>query len=163
MCTYKSSGAPLVLYCTCWCSRWYLQVCGRHAQQVQVVHLKVFRRSLPCSLLYVLVLPVVPPRYADATRSKFKSSTRLECMMQDFPKTLTPDHKVGFTVHCSSLSLPLSLTHSFMCPSRLGLTVTMHISDSAPCARPQSRPLYYPYVKVPRPKGPLPWPEVPCA
>jgi UDP-sugar pyrophosphorylase len=28
----------------------------------------------------------------------FKSSTRLECMMQDYPKTLPPSAKVGFTV-----------------------------------------------------------------
>lgn len=54
-------------------------------------------------VLFLCALPVAYPRYADATRTKFKSSTRLECMMQDFPKTLTPDHKVGFTVS----SLPL--------------------------------------------------------
>merc|ERR1712130_991453 len=39
----------------------------------------------------------VNPKYADASKTKFKSSTRLECMMQDFPKELPPDAKVGFT------------------------------------------------------------------
>merc|ERR1719330_416737 len=40
----------------------------------------------------------VNPKYADATRTKFKSSTRLECMMQDFPKELPPEEAVGFTM-----------------------------------------------------------------
>ncbi|CAN6476184.1 unnamed protein product [Victoria cruziana] len=37
-------------------------------------------------------------RYKDSTKTSFKSSTRLECMMQDYPKTLPPTAKVGFTV-----------------------------------------------------------------
>jgi UDP-sugar pyrophosphorylase len=37
-------------------------------------------------------------RYTDSTKTAFKSSTRLECMMQDYPKTLPPSAKVGFTV-----------------------------------------------------------------
>ncbi len=36
-------------------------------------------------------------RYKDASKTAFKSSTRLECMMQDFPKALPPGAKVGFT------------------------------------------------------------------
>jgi UDP-sugar pyrophosphorylase len=40
-------------------------------------------------------------RYADATRTKFKKPTRLECMMQDLPKLLAKElgnsAKVGFT------------------------------------------------------------------
>ncbi|KAL7176325.1 hypothetical protein ACSBR2_029799 [Camellia fascicularis] len=40
----------------------------------------------------------VNPKYTDATKSSFKSSTRLECMMQDYPKTLPPTARVGFTV-----------------------------------------------------------------
>ena len=40
----------------------------------------------------------VNPKYADASRTAFKSSTRLECMMQDFPKSLPEGSKVGFTV-----------------------------------------------------------------
>ncbi|KAI5669415.1 hypothetical protein M9H77_19268 [Catharanthus roseus] len=40
----------------------------------------------------------VNPKYKDATKTEFKSSTRLECMMQDYPKTLPPSARVGFTV-----------------------------------------------------------------
>lgn len=39
----------------------------------------------------------VNPKYADAAKSKFKKPTRLECMMQDHPKVLGPDARVGFT------------------------------------------------------------------
>ncbi|KAL8166139.1 hypothetical protein V2J09_007638 [Rumex salicifolius] len=40
----------------------------------------------------------VNPKYKDSTKTDFKSSTRLECMMQDYPKTLPPTARVGFTV-----------------------------------------------------------------
>ncbi|GLT55193.1 hypothetical protein SLA2020_283360 [Shorea laevis] len=40
----------------------------------------------------------VNPKYKDASKSSFKSSTRLECMMQDYPKTLPASARVGFTV-----------------------------------------------------------------
>eukprot|EP00439_Symbiodinium_sp_Y106_P056706 s793_g7.t5 len=39
----------------------------------------------------------INPKYADATRTNFKSPTRLECMMQDYAKLLPPEAKVGFT------------------------------------------------------------------
>ncbi|KAK9167336.1 hypothetical protein Scep_002527 [Stephania cephalantha] len=39
----------------------------------------------------------VNPKYKDSTKTSFKSSTRLECMMQDYPKTLPPTARVGFT------------------------------------------------------------------
>ncbi|GAB5029796.1 udp-sugar pyrophospharylase-like [Nannochloropsis oceanica] len=39
----------------------------------------------------------VNPKYADAARSVFKKPTRLECMMQDYPKMLPLEAKVGFT------------------------------------------------------------------
>lgn len=38
----------------------------------------------------------VNPKYKDATKTAFKSSTRLECMMQDYPKALPADARVGF-------------------------------------------------------------------
>nr|GEU63393.1 UDP-sugar pyrophosphorylase [Tanacetum cinerariifolium] len=40
----------------------------------------------------------INPKYKDSTKTEFKSSTRLECMMQDYPKTLPPSARVGFTV-----------------------------------------------------------------
>jgi len=39
----------------------------------------------------------VNPKYADNANTKFKKPTRLECMMQDYPKLLSPDSRVGFT------------------------------------------------------------------
>uniref|UniRef100_A0A5B6YTK4 UTP-monosaccharide-1-phosphate uridylyltransferase n=1 Tax=Davidia involucrata TaxID=16924 RepID=A0A5B6YTK4_DAVIN len=39
----------------------------------------------------------VNPKYKDSSKTAFKSSTRLECMMQDYPKTLPPSARVGFT------------------------------------------------------------------
>ncbi len=39
----------------------------------------------------------VNPKYANAEKTAFKKPTRLECMMQDFPKLLGPESRVGFT------------------------------------------------------------------
>lgn len=39
----------------------------------------------------------VNPKYADETRTMFKAPTRLECMMQDYPKLVTSKGAVGFT------------------------------------------------------------------
>ncbi|CAN0024498.1 unnamed protein product [Pylaiella littoralis] len=39
----------------------------------------------------------VNPKYADAEKMAFKKPTRLECMMQDYPKSLGSGAKVGFT------------------------------------------------------------------
>ncbi|KAK3009035.1 hypothetical protein RJ639_014619 [Escallonia herrerae] len=46
----------------------------------------------------------VNPKYKDSTKTSFKSSTRLECMMQDYPRTLPPTARVGFTVMDSWLA-----------------------------------------------------------
>ena len=45
-----------------------------------------------------LIAEFVNPKYRDASKAAFKSATRLECMMQDFPKEAGADAKVGFTV-----------------------------------------------------------------
>jgi UDP-sugar pyrophosphorylase len=44
-----------------------------------------------------LIPEFVNPKYTDETRTKFKSPTRLECLMQDLPKLLKNGEKVGFT------------------------------------------------------------------
>ena len=44
-----------------------------------------------------LIPEFVNPKYTDETRTKFKSPTRLECLMQDLPKLLNNGEKVGFT------------------------------------------------------------------
>ncbi|WVZ20644.1 hypothetical protein V8G54_007966 [Vigna mungo] len=43
--------------------------------------------------------------YKDASKTSFKSSTRLECMMQDYPKTLSPSARVGFTMESRHATL----------------------------------------------------------
>ena len=40
----------------------------------------------------------VNPKYKDDTKTTFKSPTRLECMMQDYPKSLSKSASIGFTV-----------------------------------------------------------------
>jgi UDP-sugar pyrophosphorylase len=40
----------------------------------------------------------VNPKYSDAAKTKFASTSRLECMMQDYPRSLSADARVGFTV-----------------------------------------------------------------
>lgn len=40
----------------------------------------------------------VNPKYKDERKTEFKKSTRLECMMQDYPRALNSDAKVGFMV-----------------------------------------------------------------
>lgn len=44
-----------------------------------------------------VIAEFVNPKYADEARTTFKKSTRLECMMQDFPKSLPSSARVGFT------------------------------------------------------------------
>jgi UDP-sugar pyrophosphorylase len=39
----------------------------------------------------------VNPKYKNAERTEFKAPTRLECMMQDYPKSLGKQARVGFT------------------------------------------------------------------
>ncbi|CAE8624158.1 unnamed protein product [Polarella glacialis] len=39
----------------------------------------------------------INPKYADSSRTAFKSPTRLECMMQDYAKVLGPQARVSFT------------------------------------------------------------------
>lgn len=41
----------------------------------------------------------VNPKYANAEKTIFKKPTRLECMMQDYPKLLTGKNQVGFTMY----------------------------------------------------------------
>lgn len=39
----------------------------------------------------------VNPKYTDTSKTTFKKPARLECMMQDYPKVLPAEEKVGFT------------------------------------------------------------------
>eukprot|EP00811_Abedinium_folium_P004431 NODE_1407_length_2487_cov_12.153814.p1 GENE.NODE_1407_length_2487_cov_12.153814~~NODE_1407_length_2487_cov_12.153814.p1 ORF type:complete len:716 (+),score=170.39 NODE_1407_length_2487_cov_12.153814:112-2259(+) len=68
-----------------------------------------------------IVPEFVNPKWADSTKTKFKSATRLECMMQDFPRLCNSEDAVGFT------SLPRELC--FTC-------VKNNLSDAAKKAPP---------------------------
>eukprot|EP01048_Picozoa_sp_COSAG05_P021079 COSAG05_NODE_3771_length_1845_cov_4.695876_2_plen_71_part_00 len=46
-------------------------------------------------------------RYKDASKEEFKAPTRLECMMQDYPKLLLPTANVGFTTFGSFFYSPV--------------------------------------------------------
>ena len=43
-----------------------------------------------------LVPEFVNPKYVDESRTKFKSSTRLECLMQDIPKLIKNQENIGY-------------------------------------------------------------------
>ena len=45
-----------------------------------------------------VIAEFVNPKYKDTSKQAFKSPTRLECMMQDFPRALPASAAVGFTV-----------------------------------------------------------------
>lgn len=61
----------------------------------------VFKLSHYCTTLERtagVVGEFVNPKYTDSTRTTFKKPTRVECMMQDYPKALEASAKVGFTI-----------------------------------------------------------------
>ena len=57
-----------------------------------------------------LIAEFVNPKYKDASKTTFKSSTRLECMMQDYPKALGSSAAIGFTVVNQVGQLSLGMT-----------------------------------------------------
>ena len=65
-----------------------------------------------------VVTEFVNPKYADASRMKFKKPTRLECMMQDFPKLLQKEMgaqaNIGFTMFDRWFTFsPAKVSYSF--------------------------------------------------
>lgn len=73
--------------------------------------LLVFQHLPSILTIYALFLL----RYKDATKTAFKSSTRLECMMQDYPKTLPPSAEVGFTVSGSFCLISYEYIYIVLC------------------------------------------------
>lgn len=55
-----------------------------------------------------VIAEFVNPKYRDATRTAFKKPTRLECMMQDYPKSLPRTEAVGFTTYAQVRAPQLS-------------------------------------------------------
>ena len=66
-----------------------------------------------------LIGEFVNPKYKDKERTLFKKPTRLECMMQDYPKALPKEESVGFTtfLEVRLVTLPLSCicVHGVQC------------------------------------------------
>jgi UDP-sugar pyrophosphorylase len=63
---------------------------------VLIFHLEPFYNTLKKTK--GLMPEFVNPKYADDAKNVFKSPTRLECMMQDYPQLLEENEKVGFTM-----------------------------------------------------------------
>jgi len=64
---------------------------------INILVLKVPTMDTVLEKTHGIVPEFVNPKWADATKTNFKSPTRLECMMQDYPRLLDQEHKVGFT------------------------------------------------------------------
>ena len=67
-----------------------------------VFRLKEYRRTLQRT--QGIIAEFVNPKYTDGTKTAFKKPTRLECMMQDYPKSLGAKAKVGFTTITPNLA-----------------------------------------------------------
>jgi UDP-sugar pyrophosphorylase len=64
------------------------------------INILVFHLPRMCKRLDTtggIVSEFVNPKWADEAKTKFKSATRLECMMQDFPKLCSKEDMIGFT------------------------------------------------------------------
>jgi len=59
----------------------------------------------------------VNPKYVDDTRTTFKTPTRLECMMQDYPQSLPSEAQVGITLFSDS-PFSKSVTHPMYAPAK---------------------------------------------
>ena len=67
-----------------------------------VFRLAEYRRTLQRT--HGVIAEFINPKYTDGTKTAFKKPTRLECMMQDYPKSLGPEAKVGFTTITPNLA-----------------------------------------------------------
>jgi len=64
---------------------------------INVLVFKIPRMATCLTSTGGIVPEFVNPKWADPEKTKFKSPTRLECMMQDFPRLCGTDDKVGFS------------------------------------------------------------------
>ena len=78
----------------CHRTHWFLFYAGNINQLI----LKMDSYSRVLKKTRGIVAEFVNPKYADSSKKSFKSPTRLECMMQDYPLALPPTANVGFTV-----------------------------------------------------------------
>lgn len=75
-----------------------LTVCSLLAGNINQLILKVSSYAQSLKETQGIIAEFVNPKYKDASKTAFKSSTRLECMMQDYPKALPSSAAVGFTL-----------------------------------------------------------------
>ena len=75
-----------------------LIVCSDLAGNINQLILKVDSYAQSLEETQGIIAEFVNPKYKDASKTTFKSSTRLECMMQDYPKALPSSAAVGFTL-----------------------------------------------------------------
>lgn len=72
-----------------------------------------------------LIPEFVNPKYKDETKTSFKSATRLECMMQDFPLLFNDNQRVGFT------SYPIWFAFS-SCKNNLEESIGKYLKGNCP-------------------------------
>lgn len=75
-----------------------LTSCSLLAGNINQLILKVSSYAQSLNETRGIIAEFVNPKYKDASKTAFKSSTRLECMMQDYPKALPSSAAVGFTL-----------------------------------------------------------------
>ena len=73
-------------------------ICFLLAGNINQLILKVSSYAQSLKETQGIIAEFVNPKYKDASKTAFKSSTRLECMMQDYPKALPSSAAVGFTL-----------------------------------------------------------------
>lgn len=83
----------VVLFCCC-----MLTIFSLLAGNINQLILKVSSYAQSLKETQGIIAEFVNPKYKDASKTAFKSSTRLECMMQDYPKALPSSAAVGFTL-----------------------------------------------------------------
>ena len=72
--------------------------CWDHAGNINQLILKMESYAAALEETRGIIAEFVNPKYSDSSKTQFKSATRLECMMQDFPKALPSSAAIGFTV-----------------------------------------------------------------
>ena len=89
----------------------------------------------------------VNPKYADGSKCSFKKPTRLECMMQDYPKILSSDVKVGFSM------APLWFCYSPCKNNVVDAAISMRSGIPAMCAFTAESDQYFVWAELLRRLG----------
>lgn len=87
-----------------------------------------------------LIPEFVNPKYKDEKKTSFKSPTRLECMMQDFPLLFNDNQRVGFT------SYPIWFAFS-SCKNNLEESIGKYLKGNCPDNAFSAEINYYTFFK----------------